>query len=153
MNKHNVVHDSFTIERTYKASPERLFAAWADPAQKRRWFAEGEGWVVESFEVDFREGGFERSRFRWKGGVEMANETYLHDIVPNRRIVISYSMTMGGARISVSLATVELEPAGAGTRLRLSEQAAFFEGSDGVEIRRQGWGALLDQLARAVDPA
>lgn len=141
-----VDHDELVIERHLKASPERVFAAWADPVKKRSWFAEGEPFVLESFESDFREGGFERSRFRLKNGPEMTNETYHHEIVPNRRVIQSYSMTLGGKRISVSLATVELEPEGDGTHLKFTEQAAFLEGADGVERRRDGWNVLLDRL-------
>jgi len=51
----------------------------------------------------------------------------------------------------VSLATLELEPAGDGTRLKFTEQAAFLEGSDGIERRREGWNVLLDRLTTALD--
>ncbi|NLE85237.1 MAG: polyketide cyclase [Myxococcales bacterium] len=146
MSQPSVHHDSFTIERTFAATPERVFAAFADPVKKRRWFVEGEGWTVDSYEADFREGGFERSRFRFNDGPEMTNETYYHDIIPGRRIINSYSMTWGGKRISVSLATVDIEPDGAGSRVRFTEQAVFFEGSDGVEGRRQGWTELIGKL-------
>jgi uncharacterized protein YndB with AHSA1/START domain len=146
MTLNPVVHDELSIERTLKASPDRVFAAWADPAKKRLWFAQGEPFVLEVFEADFREGGFERSRFRLKGGPEMTNETYYHEIVENRRIIQSYGMTLGGKRISVSLATLELGPVGDGTRLKFTEQAAFLEGSDGVDRRRDGWNVLLDRL-------
>lgn len=152
MSQKPVQHDSFTIERTFAAPPERVFAAFADPVKKRRWFVEGEHWTVDAFEVDFREGGYERSRFRFKDGLEMTNDTHYHDIVPGRRIVNSYAMTWGGKRISVSLATVDIEPEGSGSRVRFTEQAAFFEGSDGIEMRRQGWteliGKLEDELAQ-----
>lgn len=146
MSQPSVHHDSFTIERTFAATPERVFAAFADPVKKRRWFVEGEGWTVDSYEANFREGGFERSRFRFNDGPEMTNETYYHDIIPGRRIINSYSMTWGGKRISVSLATVDIEPDGAGSRVRFTEQAVFFEGSDGVEGRRQGWTELIGKL-------
>ena len=39
----SVTHSTFSIERKYTAKPERVFAAFADPAKKRRWFGEGEG--------------------------------------------------------------------------------------------------------------
>ena len=51
-----IVFDTFAIERTYKASPARVFEAWRDPEKKRRWFAEGKGFVIDSYELDFREG-------------------------------------------------------------------------------------------------
>lgn len=146
MSNPSVVHSTFTIERTYDASPERVFAAWADPASKRRWFAEGEGFELDSFELDFRVGGREHGQFRARGGMEMRNDTVYQDIVPDRRIVLAYTMTVNGKRISASLTTVVLEPAGTGTRLLFTEQAAFFEGADGVEMRTQGWRSLLEAL-------
>lgn len=146
MSNPSVVHDTFTIERTYDASPERVFAAWADPASKRRWFAEGEGFELDSYDLDFRVGGREHGQFRARGGMEMRNDTVYQDIVQDRRIVLAYTMTVNGKRISASLTTVVLEPAGTGTRLLFTEQAAFFEGADGVEMRTQGWRSLLDAL-------
>lgn len=150
-----VVHRTFRIERTYPAPPSRVFAAFADPATKRRWFVEGEGWEVREHTLDFRAGGRERSRFLFKGGppgappagTPMGNDTTYQDIVPDERIVFAYTMSVGERCISASLATVEIAPDGGGTRLAFTEQAAFFEGADGPALREQGWNALLDALA------
>ncbi|MCY0989389.1 SRPBCC family protein [Nannocystis sp. ILAH1] len=144
----SVVHSTITIDRTYPVAPERVFAAWADPKQKRRWFAEGEGWSVLQFDLDFREGGREAARFRdEKSDAEIRNDGHYEDIVPGRRIIVAYTMSVGGRRISASLATVELRPQGDGTRLVYTEQGAFFDGADGPRMREQGWRELLDRLA------
>jgi uncharacterized protein YndB with AHSA1/START domain len=146
-----VTHGTFVIERTYPTPPERVFAAFSDPARKRRWFAGGEGGEVEEFQMDFRVGGIERRQFRaQKGpmaGVVFTNQTTYQDIVPDRRIVLAYTMAAGDKCISASLSTFEFIPTGDGTKLVFTEQAAFFEGADGPQMREAGWRHLLDALA------
>lgn len=152
MIRADISHDTFTITREYPVSRESVFSAFSHPEKKRRWFAEGEGFVIDSYELDFRVGGSEVSLFRvdtpeFKSD-EIRNDSYFLDIVPNERIIIAYSMSNAGVPFSASLQTVTLEPTGTGTRLTLTEQATFLEGSDGVEGRRSGTEQLLDSLAR-----
>jgi uncharacterized protein YndB with AHSA1/START domain len=147
-----VAHSSFIIERKYPVPPARVFAAFADPAQKHRWFGVGPGRTVEQFTMDFRIGGSDVTRSRLPEGtpfpgVEMVNHTTYLDIVPDSRIVFAYSMTIGGRCISASLATVELLEAGLGTDMIFTEQSAFFEGADGPAMRETGWRTLLASLA------
>src|SRR3954471_16959333 len=131
-------HDTFTIERRYPAAPERVFRAFADRDTKARWFGCVEGWVVAEHTIDFRTGGREVWRGGPPGGAEHRNDTVYHDIVPNERIVWSYTMRLGDAPISVSLSTIELQPAGSGTRMIFTEQGVFLDRYDGVADRRRG---------------
>ncbi|HEY0794631.1 MAG TPA: SRPBCC family protein [Acidisarcina sp.] len=149
-----VTHNTFVIERTYPTTPEKVFDAFAEAATKRRWYAEGERHDIEEFEMDFRPGGVERSRYLMKAGTPIAgfmlvNEgTYL-DIVANRRIVTAAVMSLGDKRISATLVTIELVPENdaRSTKLICTHQGAFFEGADGPEMRRGGWNHLFDKLA------
>jgi uncharacterized protein YndB with AHSA1/START domain len=144
MSKRSVEHATFAVERTYDAAPKRVFAAWSDPDAKSRWFAGPEG--TEEFELDFRVGGRERNRGGGPDGEMYTYDARYQDIVPDERIVYTYEMYRNETRISVSVATVELAPEGAGTRLVFTEQGAFLDGEDKPEYREQGTGSLLDAL-------
>ena len=69
MSQQSVIHSTFVIERSFSTSPERVFEALSEPAKKRRWYAEGgQHHAFEGFEMDFRVGGMEQARSRFKEG-------------------------------------------------------------------------------------
>jgi uncharacterized protein YndB with AHSA1/START domain len=146
-----VNHATFELERTYKAPPSRVFSAFADREVKARWFAGPPEWEERPGEFDFRVGGRETSAGGPKGGPVSSFEARYMDIVPDQRIIYAYDMHSDGVRISCSLATIELEPAGDGTRLRITEQGAFLEGYDDPKLREEGTRQLLESLAAEVE--
>lgn len=117
-------HSTFVIERTYRAAPERVWAAWSDPATKARWHQGRDEWTRGEHELDFRVGGHERFQVTPPAGPVSTFVARYLDIVDGARIIYSYDMCLGDARISVSLATVELAPDGPGTHLTYTEQGA-----------------------------
>lgn len=143
----SVIHKSFVIHRIYPTTPDRVFLAFSDPKKKRRWFAEGEGFVVDAYSLDFTVGGFERTRFRVVGGPAMTNDCVYLDIVDQQRIVFAYSMTIEGAPMSSSLGCMEFSIVTGGTSLVLTEHTAYVDGNDGSAARREGSMALLESLA------
>ena len=139
------VHDSFTLTRDFPASPARVFAAFADPAAKARWFVGGYE-TLERF-MDVREGGQERLSGRWPNGMVSSFDALYLDVIADRRLVYAYTLHLDDRKISVSLATLSLAAIEGGTRLVLTEQGTFLDGYQDAGAREQGTAGLLGQLA------
>ena len=150
MTARSVLHDTFTLDRHYDASPERVFKAFADPAAKALWFAGPPDFKQEEETYDFREGGRETNVSVTPDGQRFGFYVTYTDIVPGERIVYTYEMTMNDKRISVSVATIEISPAGGGTDLTVTEQGVYLDGLDKPEMRREGTEQLLKQLGDAL---
>ena len=142
---HSVTHATFSLERSYPAPPARVFAAWADPAAKARWFTPEPG---SGHELDFRIGGREVATGGPEGGPLMTFETLYRDIVPEQRIVYTSTLLAGADLMTISLTTVEFTPGeDGGTRLVLTEQGAYLDGQEQPAWREQGTADQLDALA------
>jgi uncharacterized protein YndB with AHSA1/START domain len=144
MTDRSVITSTFTLERDYPVPPATAFAAWADPATKREWFAP----TADHYELDFRIGGREANRSE----ALTFTSTY-HDIVPDERIVYSSALANNDRPVTVSLTTVQFFPNGEATRLLLIEQDSFLDGHEEPAWREQGTANWLDALAAALKAA
>ena len=144
MTERFVKHATFVVERTYAASPARVYQAWSDADSKAKWFSK-----PEIFE--FRVGGREYSSGGPPEGPVFTFDACYQEIVPEERIVYSYSLDSDDTRMSVSITTVELIPTDGGTKLVFTEQGAFFDGHDTPEIREHGTNEMLDALGKSLE--
>ena len=105
-----IAHASFSVERTLPASP-----AASSPRPHR---PRAEGGVVPAVptvgrrrraDVDIREGGHETTAGEVPGEWSSRFEASYHVIEPDARIVYSYVMFHNDIRLSVSVATIELD--------------------------------------------
>lgn len=152
----SILHNTFVVERSYPLPPERVFAAFSDPTQKRNWYV-GSRSDIKEYSLDFRVGGNEIARFRPLSGthsdtVFTARSNYQF-IDPGKRIVMANTMSKDEQCISAALVSFEFLPTATGTDLICTHQAAFFEGADGPEIRKAGWTYLLDQIGKVLEEA
>lgn len=141
---------TFSIERTYPASPSQVYRALSDPAAKAKWFAASKEMTVLVREMDLRVGGRELVKGRWASGMVSTFDAVYHDIVPNERLIYTYNLYLDDRKISVSLATLELSKAGSQTKLKMTEQGAFLDGYDDAGAREHGTNLLLDALGAAL---
>jgi uncharacterized protein YndB with AHSA1/START domain len=155
-----VTHATFSLERSYPVSAARVFAAWADPAAKARWFAPGPD---SGHQLDFRVGGREVNHGGPESGPVLSFESFYRDIVPDERIVYSSTLSAGNDVVTVSVTTVELttvelstgqlSPGQGGTRLVLTEQGTFLDGREEPDWRERGTAAWLDALGAELSAA
>ena len=146
----SVVHAMFRLERSYAAPPATVFRAFADQDAKARWFSGGDGYTVLERVMDVRPGGRERLKGRWKSGVTTLFDAVYFEVAAGERLVYAYDMWLGERKLSMSLASLEFRPDGAGTKLVVTEQGAFLDGYDDAGSRERGTAMLLDRVGEAL---
>ncbi len=101
------------LERTFRASPAQVFAAWTDPKALPRWFGP-DGFACRTHRIDLRVGG--EWVFDMVGhGTTFPNRHRWTEITPHSRIAFLMDAGEGlGEPMSVE---VTLSPDGAGTQL------------------------------------
>ena len=144
MTQRSTQHGMFVIERVYDASPERVFGAWADPEAKAKWF-DPTGSAGKR-EFDFQAGGREHFTALLPDGRVFGYDARYQEIVPGQRIVYAYTIDFDETRISASLVTVEITPAGEGARLLNTEQGVYLDGGDTLASREHGTRELYEKL-------
>lgn len=130
---------TLVIDRVFKASPERVFAAFTDTAQLAQWYGP-EGMRTEVFENEVRPGGRYSLVMRSDEGEHHLSGAY-EEIDPPKKLVMTWKWKTGEI---TSRVTIELSPEGDATRLRLTH-TGFAEASDAA-AHNQGWTSSLSSL-------
>ena len=139
---------SLEIKRFINAPPDRVYAAWTDPAQLKQWFGP-ENVRTRELVADTRPGGV----FRWDltdpEGEEMTMRGEFRELQPNKKIVFTWQWQDDEDwENHISIVTVELDDADGGTELRLVHENLPTEPSRDGHTR--GWNSALDKLEKFV---
>jgi uncharacterized protein YndB with AHSA1/START domain len=129
-------------ERLIAASPERVYAAWTQPATFAAWFVP-EALDATKVILDAQIGGEFRVEMT---GPEDRYVVYgaFTRIEANRRLEFTWQWEESSVEKGVSLVTVTLTPEASGTRLHLTHQQLANEVSQ--DRHRSGWSTLLGRL-------
>lgn len=137
---------SLQIKRFIKAAPDRVYAAWTDPAQLKQWWGP-EGVRTRSLTADVRVGG----KYRWDltspEGEEMSAFGEYRVLIPGKKVVFTWKWDddeMWENR--TSLVTVEFSLREGGTELLFNHEQLPSEESR--DRHNEGWNSILDQLEK-----
>lgn len=140
---------SLTLSRTFTASPERVFDAWLDPAQARRFlFATPDGEMTR-VEINPQVGG-EALIVERRGDVEALHRLRYEAIERPRRLVFLFKACIADGPVADewTRVTIAIEPDGAGAALTLTHEGVW---ADYEERTRWGWTMILDSLASILE--
>lgn len=134
---------SIQVEREFAAQPRAVFDAWVVSETASRWLFSTETGVMTCV-MDPRPGGAYRIERREGDESYVAVGEY-REVNPPHRLVFTFGMPQFAPGFAT--VTVEVEPAGAGARLRLTQDSVPPEHKDAI---REGWSAMFDLLERAL---
>jgi len=135
------VPEVLRIKRVIPATKERLFQAWTQPEQLRRWWTIGEGWRAEFAEVDLRVGGKFRVGNKPRSGESVLLTGEFLEIEPPDRLV--YTWQFGLTNPGQSLITVEFKEMGGATEVSITHEHSPRDMGPGAVA---GWEAILEGL-------
>ena len=148
MKKSQIEHATHVVERSFKASVARLWAALSKAEELKQWDYPGnetDGFVMGEHEVDFRVGGRDLKSFGPKGGPFYRSDGRFLDIASEKRIVTAATTFDAEGAFSSTLCTIEIGAEGTGSWLVLTDQTAFFR-MEKPSDRRQGVKEVVDRL-------
>ena len=134
---------SLTLKRRLKATPEKVYEAWTQPAQMMRWWG-GNLEASRSAETDLRVGGRFSVGFKGDTGEQHDVSGTYKEIVPNRKLVFSWAWRTTPER--ESQVTIDIKPDADGSILTLTHEQFFNEKAR--DDHKFGWGLGLDQLEK-----
>jgi uncharacterized protein YndB with AHSA1/START domain len=141
MATETITKPSLTLKRRFKAPPARVFAAWTEPEQIKRWF--GPGKVECSYAAfDLRVGGRFEIRAQSSDGEKHQVGGIVREVIKNEKLVYTWAWHTMPER--ESLVTVEFKPDGSGTLLTLTHSQ--FHDEPARDRHQYGWSGALDKL-------
>jgi uncharacterized protein YndB with AHSA1/START domain len=141
--------EQLELVREYKASRERVFAAWTDPEKAARWWVPQDCELV-SFRMDVRKGGDWHRRMKVPDGSIVAKWGEYREIVTPERLVFTYNSEYADGTVDPETqVSVTLEDLG-GRRTRLTLRHERFWSEPARISHTGGWTGSLERLVQSL---
>lgn len=136
---------SVVARRRYDLAPERVFAAFTDPALLQRWFSPGVDVRMEVLAHDLRVGGRYRFRYTEQDGTVSVVAGAFCEITAPRRLVFTWSWEEPDPHAGIeTLVTVEIADGAPGTEVTVTHER--FPDEESRARHQQGWRTTLARM-------
>ena len=141
-------NETLRIERTFQAPAEAVFDAWTSEEVIRRWWQAERDWETSEAEVDLRVGGVVRVVMRDPDkDVEHGGGGHYTEIERPTRLAFTWIWDGDTRR---TLIEIDFEENDGITTVRFTHRGLWDE--EAVRSHEGGWGRILDNLKRELEP-
>jgi uncharacterized protein YndB with AHSA1/START domain len=139
------------VRRRFGATPEAVFAAFADPGLVARWLKPAPEIGLAVLAFDFRVGGAYRFAYHLPDGAVMTVRGTFQSIRPPSALAFSWIIEPPDEHAGiVSEVAVSITPQRGGAELHIRHEK--LDRSGAPERHAQGWQGALDRLAALLSP-
>jgi uncharacterized protein YndB with AHSA1/START domain len=131
------------IKKTFKAPVEKVFSAWTEPEQITKWFG-CDGATNKQISQDFRVGGDYKFEIFSPDGKSVTMYGTFKEIVPNRKLVYSWSNNSADFLANDTLVSIEFIGKGDTTEIILSHSK--FDKAATTQGHSMGWETAFARL-------
>ncbi|MFQ6115665.1 MAG: SRPBCC domain-containing protein [bacterium] len=136
---------SVHLKRTFAARREKVFKAWTEPIELKKWWGVADDWSTPITEVDLRVGGKYRLGMQppEKDAPYIVGGTY-REVQPPERLV--YTWCWEGGEMEETLVTVLFHDSGDSTEVELGHE--YLPDEKTRDDHKDGWEGCLSRLAK-----
>lgn len=135
------------LEKIVAASRERVFAAFIDAEQLRRWWGPA-GFTVQRLQFDAVEGADYRIAMQPPDGAVFHIRGSFRAVEAPRRLIFTFIYEEPDPDDQETLVTLTFEPTDLGTRVILDQGP--FKTPARLELHRDGWTDTLERFAQSL---
>ena len=143
----NDSHITLVVRRTIRATAEKLFAAWTEPAQLKKWWGPRPVTCLDA-EVDLRIGGSYRIANQMPDGTVLWIVGEFEMVDRPHKLV--YSWRAGPGSPDSERVTVQFQPQGDATEVIVTHER--IPNATMRNLHQAGWDGCLDGLASYLSP-
>lgn len=144
----NIEHDTLNLERKLTASPERVFAAYIDPAVREKWCVPSDDMDLKIIESNVVAGGTEIGRCSPHGFDDYFEmRVRYHAVEEPNHIIFSEELWEKDQLLTIALITFDIRSADdGGSILHLTDQITSFAGKELIDGHKEGYSIALGKL-------